>query len=117
MPKIIDYNPPWLSASSPSSQLFNTSNAASPSVQPTRRGSLQRENSNVYEGPLKTIAHRGTEVFLVAGKNIRWSDLSLLKTEFEELQATPSKKPKPVADGEKKGIDEDGPEDGSYRVW
>lgn len=117
MPRIIDYNPPWLSASSPSSQLFNTSNAASPSVQPTRKGSLQRENSNIYEGPLKTIAHRGTEVFLVAGKNIRWSDLSLLKTEFEELQATPSKKPKPVADGEKKGIDEDGPEDGNYRVW
>ena len=117
MPKIIDYNPQWLSRPSPGFQLFNTSKYSSTPAQPTRRGSAQRENGNSYEGPVKTIAHRKTEVFLVAGKDIRWSDLSILKNEYEELQATPSKKSKPTTDGDKRRSDEDGPEDGSYRVW
>ena len=38
----------------------------------------------------------------------------MVKDDFEELEATPSKKPKPV--GERHASEEEGPEDLSYRV-
>ena len=119
MPKIISHTPPWLSRPSPGFQLFDTSTSTRTLTQPTRKGSTQREDGASYEGPIKTIARRKTEIFLVAGKDIRWSDLSILKGEYEELQATPSKKPKTTPDGEKEHNqrkEDDGPEDGSYTV-
>ena len=112
MPKTISYTPSWLSRPSPGFQLFSTPKSEHSSAQHTRRGFDYTE----YNGPNKTIARRGTEVFVVAGKHIRWSDLSILKAEDEELQATPSKKPKASAEEEKVVNEEDGPEDGSYRV-
>ena len=113
MPKTISYTPSWLSRPSPGFQLFSTPKSAHSSAQHPRRGSDHIE----YNGPNKTTARRGTEVFVVAGKHIRWSDLSILKAEDEELQATPSKKPKASAEEEKVVNEEDGPEDASYRVW
>ena len=121
MPKIISYTPRWLSQSSPGLQLFNTADSPQGPAPARRRGSTQYESGSTsgseYVGPNKTIARRGTEVFVVAGKQIRWSDLCMLKDDWQELQQTPSKKPKP-ANGERSGHSEDdGPEDGSYRVY
>ena len=112
MPRIISYTPSWLARPSPGFQLFDIPVSSPSSTQYHLRG----PNPTEYSGPNKTIACRGTEVFIVAGKTIRWSDLSLLKAEDDELQATPSKKPKLNGREEKAVIDDNGPEDGSYRV-
>lgn len=121
MPKVLTYTPEWLSRPNPGFQLFNTPGPRQALAQPGRRGSTQHENLNnggvEYVGPNKIIARRGTEIFVVvAGKFIRWSDLSTLKTQYEELQATLSKNPR----GNRYQIETDdetkGPEDLSYRV-
>ena len=112
MPKIISHTPSWLSRPSAGFQLFNTPKSAHSSTQHTRKSSDLTE----FNGPNKTIARRGTEVFVVAGKHIRWSDLSVLKAEHEELEATPSKKPKASAEEQRVVNEDEGPEDGSYRV-
>lgn len=71
MPKVLGYTPSWLVRPSPGFELFapnsssNTSNG--------HRAALD------YSGPTKTVAKRGTEVFVAVGNEIRWSDLTLLK--------------------------------------
>lgn len=112
MPKIISHTPSWLSRPSPGFQLFNTPKSAHSSTHHIRKDSDQTE----FNGPNRNIARRGTEVFVVAGKHIRWSDLSILKAEHEELEATPSKKPKASAEEQKVVNEDGGPENGSYRV-
>lgn len=37
-------------------------------------------------GPRRTIARRGTEVFIAVGKEIRWADLVYLKEAWEGKQ-------------------------------
>ena len=112
MPKTISHTPSWLSRPSPGFQLFNTPKSADSSTPHSRKGSDKTE----YNGPNKIVARRGTEVFVVAGKHIRWSDLSILKAEHEDLETTPSKKPRVSVEEQKVVNGEDGPEDGSYRV-
>lgn len=63
------------------------------------------------------MARRGTEIFVVVGKYIRWTDLVSLKDDYEEQSQTRSKKPISTSDGIKSRNEDDGPEDGSYRVW
>ncbi len=119
MPKIISYTPGWLSRPSPGFQLFNTAQSTS-STQQGWRGSSQERNgnldSNSHTGPNRTIAQRGTEIFLAAGKQIRWTDLVSLKDEYEEQLRTPSRRPKPAPGGNQPGQEDEGPEDLSYRV-
>ena len=67
-------------------------------------------------GSDRTIARRGAEIFTVVGKNIRWADLSMLKENFGEQKATPSKPPKSAGPRTDTQVEKDGPEDGSYRV-
>ena len=67
-------------------------------------------------GPNRTIARRGTEIFVAAGKQIRWTDLVSLKDDFEGQLQTPSKKPKTAGGVGRSREAEEGPEDGSYRV-
>lgn len=118
MPKIISYTPPWLLRNTPGFRLFNTRFASQPPD--LGKGINGQENGNAhddsYVGPNKTIARRGTEVFLVAGKYIRWSDLSVLKDNYEEQQQTPSRKPMSSNETVKAKAEDEGPEDGSYRV-
>jgi len=63
------------------------------------------------------MARRGTDIFVVVGKYIRWTDLVSLKDDYEEQSQTPSKKARPPSEGTKSRNEDDGPEDGSYRVW
>ena len=120
MPKVLAYTPEWLSRNNPGFQLFSN-------VQPTQTQTQARFKDSIwpekgsdgitdYVGPNKTIARRGTEIFTVVGKYIRWADLSMLKENFEEQKATPTKAPRSTGSRTDIQIEKDGPEDGSYRV-
>ncbi|KAL8947530.1 MAG: hypothetical protein Q9222_006205, partial [Ikaeria aurantiellina] len=85
MPKILNYTPPWLSRPSPGFDLFDSAEKPTPAA---RHPSVNSQSNGTYNGqespgPRKTIAHRGTEVFLVVDNKIRWADLSLLKDDWE----------------------------------
>ncbi|KAI1202657.1 hypothetical protein F5X97DRAFT_216649 [Nemania serpens] len=81
MPKIKAYTPAWLSSPSPGYQLFapnpdDTQNIPSYAAVPASAA-----------GPRRTIATRGTEVFIAVGKEIRWADLVYLKERWQEKAA------------------------------
>ena len=120
MPKVLAYTPEWLSRNNPGFQLFSNAQPWQAQAQARQRGSSQPENGgasdNDYVGPNKTIARRGAEIFTVVGKHIRWADLSILKENFEEQKATPTKAPKSTGPRNELETEKDGPEDGSYRV-
>ncbi|KAI0115140.1 hypothetical protein F4814DRAFT_308265 [Daldinia grandis] len=81
MPKIKSYTPAWLSAPSPGYDLF----VPNPSEIHDTSAYISKTVSK--EGPRRTIARRGTEVFIAVGKEIRWGDLLYLKERWEERQA------------------------------
>lgn len=68
MPRIKSYTAPWL-AQGPGQRLF-ASAADTTSAGPKRHDPA---------GPRRTIARRGTEVFVAIGKELRWADLAYLK--------------------------------------
>lgn len=76
MPKVLARDPRWLSHSTPGYKLF----------QPDSDSKTQRSPEARYDGPLRKIAHRGTEVFVAVGNELRWSDLGLLKDAGEEQE-------------------------------
>ena len=83
MPKVKSYNAPWLSKKSPGHQLFEPSSAHGRSRTTTPGiGSKGR----LHLGPKRTIARRGTEVFVACGKEIRWGDLAYIKEEYNSRQ-------------------------------
>jgi nucleoporin NUP82 len=98
MPKIIGYTPAWLSER-PGHDIFS-------GTQDTLRGGLPSTLKSVGEGksnatkpgPKRTIARRGTEVFVAVGKEIRWADLVHLKEDWEDNQASRPKGKKSVRD-------------------
>lgn len=83
MPKIKSYSAPWLSSNNaPGHQLFE------PSAEAVRSRALSSASRNQSPpGPRRTIARRGTEVFVAAGKEVRWADLAYLKDEWSTRQA------------------------------
>ena len=74
MPRVLSYTPSWLSRPSPGFDVFSTKNEAA---------AIETRSSNELTGALKTIARRGTEVFVASGKEIRWTDLVMLKDDAE----------------------------------
>ena len=119
MPKIISYTPEWLLRPSAGFQFFNVKDSAPAAASAREQGTKANDSvrDNAYTGPNRTIVQRGAEVFSVAGKHIRWTDLSTLKYDHEVQQQTPSKRPKPRSEGSQVQIEDEGPEDGSYRVY
>ncbi|OAK93979.1 hypothetical protein IQ06DRAFT_330352 [Phaeosphaeriaceae sp. SRC1lsM3a] len=78
MPKVLSYTPDWLSRPSPGHQLFapkQTNGAAA---------AAKRKDF----GPRKTIATRGSEIFVAVGHEIRWADLVNLKEGVEPAYRT-----------------------------
>lgn len=79
MPKVKSYATPWLSGSAPGRQLF-TRDDDSPLT------TALSSNKNALPGPRRTIAKRGSEVFVACGKEIRWGDLASLKDQWTTSQ-------------------------------
>ena len=83
MPKVNSYSAAWLSKSAPGHQLFE------PSPEALRSRGMTPPYSSKKKAPLgprRTIARRGTEVFVAVGKEIRWGDLAYLKEEWTTAQ-------------------------------
>jgi len=76
MPRVLSYTPKWLSRPSAGSDIFV----------PTQRKAANGSRSSKLggPGPYKTIAYRGTEIFVAVGNEIRWADLVSLKEKDEQ---------------------------------
>jgi nucleoporin NUP82 len=78
MPKVKCYSAAWLSKNAPGHQLFEPS----PEVARSRALASPYAGKKTTLGPRRTIARRGTEVFVAVGKEIRWGDLAYIKEEW-----------------------------------
>lgn len=76
MPKVLSYTPEWLSRPSSGYKLFAPQ--AETNAQPAHADPRSR----------RTIATRGSEVFVAIGHEIRWADLSRLKEDPEASHRT-----------------------------
>ena len=84
MPKVKNYSAGWLSEGSHGHKLF------APSADTLRSRALSPSYSSKkkpVQGPRRTIARRGTEVFVAVGREIRWGDLAYLKEDWAQQQA------------------------------
>ena len=81
MPKILSYTPPWLSRPSSGSDIFTDAPAPAAARAKPVNGSI---DLSAYHGPHRLLAQRGSEIFFVAGNQIRWGDLRALKSSWEE---------------------------------
>ncbi|KAL2261772.1 hypothetical protein VTK26DRAFT_3413 [Humicola hyalothermophila] len=80
MPKIKSFAPGWLNEPAPGHKLFEAVNDDPRASSPLLYGKKPKP------GPRRTIARRGTEVFVAVGKQIRWGDLTYLKESWEAKQ-------------------------------
>ena len=106
MPRVLKRNPTWLSRPAPGFDMFT------PPLD-SRQSSPQTEKLACI-GPRRTIAKRGTEIFVAVGNTIRWADLPTLKDDFssaEDLNSTPSK-----IRGKSQSQEDSPPEGNGYRV-
>lgn len=82
--KVKSYTPSWLSKPAPGHTLFKaTSEDLDASV-----FSPYSSNKKARPGPRRTIARRGTEVFVAVNREIRWGDLVYLKESWAEMGAS-----------------------------
>lgn len=85
MPKVVSKNLPWLSRPAPGYALFDAAQSSTTNVSAQRSAGLSANpDDSEYVGPQKLLARRGTEVFNVVGKQLRWADLSTLKSNWED---------------------------------
>ncbi|EAQ91421.1 hypothetical protein CHGG_03356 [Chaetomium globosum CBS 148.51] len=84
MPKIKSFAPSWLNEPSPGHKLFAQSS------DDARLSMALPYGKKPKPGPRRTIARRGTEVFVAVGKQIRWGDLAYLKESWETNHARSS---------------------------
>ncbi|KFA67383.1 hypothetical protein S40285_00201 [Stachybotrys chlorohalonatus IBT 40285] len=83
MPKVKTYSAPWLSKNSLGHQLFDPSSESTQSRGLSPAFSTRKRQA---PGPKRTIARRGTEVFVAVGKEIRWGDLAYLKEDWSNAK-------------------------------
>ncbi|CAN8096512.1 unnamed protein product [Discula destructiva] len=76
MSKVKAYTPSWLSKPAPGHALFQ---ASSEDI----RTSAFSSKRTAKPGPRRTIAKRGSEVFVAVNREIRWGDLVYLKQHWE----------------------------------
>lgn len=76
MPRVSSYTPSWLSRPSAGFDLFALPAGAKPAS----------GASAAVHGPRKTIAQRGTELFVAVENEIRWTDLVWLKESSPDAQ-------------------------------
>ena len=87
MPKVLSFTPGWLSRPSEGFQVFSSSEEKKlkgpPDTQNMKGSTNEPASRGEYVGPNRKIARRGTEVFILVGNTIRWSDLCMLKENWE----------------------------------
>lgn len=76
MPKILERDPAWLAKSTPGFEFF----------QPDASAKASHTSESSYQEPRRTLATRKSELFVVVGNELRWSELNLLRDAGEELQ-------------------------------
>jgi len=81
MPKIKSFAPGWLNEPSPGHKLFEQS------ADDSRASAAIPYGKKAKPGPRRTIARRGTEIFVAVGKTLRWGDLAYLKESWETKHA------------------------------
>ena len=88
MPRVLNYTPAWLSRSGPGFGLFaDVRDQAIPQKNGSKNGHAK---SDQRIGQRRTVAHRGSEVFVATGNLIRWADLATMKYEWETKELTRS---------------------------
>ncbi|KAL3467242.1 hypothetical protein BJX64DRAFT_192606 [Aspergillus heterothallicus] len=92
MPKVISYTPPWLSRPSPGASLFASTTHKDPT-------SLKNPKDYKYDGPTRTLAKRGNEVFTVVDNQIRWANLTRLKDEWQQRERSKDSEKAAADDG------------------
>lgn len=90
MANIKSYTPAWLSKPNPGYTIF-TPKPKEAQVS-TSYAFNQDKKKAPKPGPRRTIARRGTEVFVAVGKEVRWADLVYLKEAWEDNQSNHSSK-------------------------
>lgn len=80
MAKVLSHTPAWLSRPSPAFDFFQPGPQTKSPIALTNGQGKKLD----HQTPSRTIACRGTEVFAVAGNEIRWSDLILLRDSAKE---------------------------------
>lgn len=98
MVKIKSYTPPWLSKPALGHEIF------APKDIENVKG-ISASKTRPPPGPRRTIARRGTEVFVAVGKEIRWADLVYLKERWQDgVDRNPEhgrfKRESPIAPGD-----------------
>jgi nucleoporin NUP82 len=78
MPKVLGYTPDWLSRPAPGYHLFAPKHANGNGVVAKRQ----------EPGPRRTIATRGSEIFVAVGSELRWADLANLKDGLQPAYRT-----------------------------
>ncbi|KAL1955107.1 hypothetical protein VTO42DRAFT_9041 [Malbranchea cinnamomea] len=84
MPRVVDYAPAWLSRPSPGASFFSSTGPDKTSVASKHQSDSGIHSETPYEGPLKILARRGNEVFVVVDNQIRWAKLPSLKEEWQQ---------------------------------
>ena len=77
MPKIVNRQPAWLSRKSPAFRLFDGVKSLKGNQD------LQEPHGQLDNRGLRTLAHRGSEVFIADGNTVRWADLASMKAAWE----------------------------------
>lgn len=85
MPKITSYNQAWLAKPNPGHDLFTPTAVKTGGQNGSSDGGLTWDMKGKPRAR-RTIARRGTEVFIAVGKEIRWADLVYLKAAQEDAQ-------------------------------
>lgn len=83
MPKIVSYTPAWLSKPASGHKLFAPAPDTTNDYPALPNGARKKASP---QGAKRTIAHRGTEVFVAVGKEIRWADLLHIKERWAEKE-------------------------------
>ena len=84
MPKILSHTPAWLCRPSAGFDLFTKTSSKSSSAPRLARQTSSESDTAV--GPRRTIARRGTEIFVALDNQIRWADLVYVKGQWEQRE-------------------------------
>ena len=116
MPRVLSYTPPWLAHGTTGCAMFTPKSVEQQTGRPSSNSSS--EATPQFKGARRSIAQRGTEVFVAVGNTIRWADLALLKDEWGAKHGKEKLRTSQMRNGaESTEQDEDPIESLGFKVW